>query len=69
MPGKPKGTSWAITSHHIPRRDVKTEMENVNKLRPRGEERGMPADKRAAMTEMDLELQLVALSFSGAPAN
>lgn len=35
----------------------------------RGEERGMPADKRAAMTEMDLELQLVALSFSGAPAN
>lgn len=34
-----------------------------------GEERGMPADKRAAVTEMDLELQLVALSFSGAPAN
>jgi len=34
IPGKPKGTSWAITSHHVPRRDVKTEMENVNKLRP-----------------------------------
>lgn len=35
----------------------------------RGEERGMPADKRAALTEMGLELQLVALSFSGTPAN
>lgn len=29
----------------------------------------MPADKRAAMTEIYFELQLVALSFLGAPAN
>lgn len=31
--------------------------------------RGMPADSRAAMTEIHSELQLVVLSFSGAPAN
>ena len=30
---------------------------------------GMPADRHAAMTGMHPELQLVALSFSGAPAN
>lgn len=62
-PARAKGTSWAITSHHAPRRDVKTAMGNVNRVRPR------PGAGHAALTEMGSELQLVPLSFSGAPAN
>lgn len=30
---------------------------------------GMPTDRHAMVTEIRFELQLVALSFSGAPAN
>lgn len=37
--------------------------------RSAGEGQGMAADRHAAMTEIHSELQLVALSFSGAPAN